>query len=32
MPKNFDFGPQVEKLNQVLSYEVVSSLVENQNR
>ena len=24
IPKNFDFSPQVEKLNQVLSHEVIN--------
>lgn len=32
VPKNFDFNPQVEKLNQVLSYEVVNALVNQNNQ
>ena len=28
IPKNFDFGPNVERVNQVLSYEGLNGFVE----
>ena len=32
LPKNFDYGSQVDKVNQVLSFETVSGFSDNQAR